>query len=147
VPSENITGVDFTVDLKSNSAVTFAAGGGCATHCTTLASVPLDIGIPGLSFSANGDTAADRKVKVELGYQIHLKFGLNKDDGFIIYTKDGAKPIPELQVGLDLEVRGELTARVAYLQANIKNHSGADADNLFGGTFGVDLKTTGDTTC
>ncbi|MEO8555026.1 MAG: calcium-binding protein [Actinomycetota bacterium] len=149
VPSEDITGVDFAVDILSNSAVTFAPApaGGCATNCTTLASVPLDIGIPGLSFSANGDNPADRQVKVELGYRIHLKFGLNKDDGFVIYTKDGARPVPELQVGVSLKLPGQLKARVAFLQANIKNHSGVDSDVLFGGTFGVDLKSTGDTTC
>ena len=139
VGADALTGVDFTVDIKNNPGVTFAPGGGCASNCTSLASVPLDIGIPGLSMSANGDTANDKKISVDVGWAIHLKFGLNKDSGFVIYTKDGAQPTPELQVGLGLKLPTEVVARVAFLQAKISNHN-AGNPLLFGGTFGIDLK-------
>src|SRR5262249_42063467 len=35
VGADALTGVDFTVDIMNDPGVTFAPGGGCASHCTT----------------------------------------------------------------------------------------------------------------
>ena len=59
---------------------------GCLT-----AAAPLDLGLPGLSLKAlPGETIAAR-----LGFRIHLRFGVDTDDGFYVRTNDDDKP--ELQ--------------------------------------------------
>ena len=53
----------------------------------TARKLPLDIGIPGLAIKAGEDDA----ITYGLGLQLHVKAGINTDDGFVIYTHDNGR--------------------------------------------------------
>ncbi len=59
----------------------------------TARKLPLDIGIPGLAIKAGEDDA----ITYGIGLQLHVKAGINTDEGFVIYTHDnwqGGKAAP-----------------------------------------------------
>ena len=119
--------------------------------------VPLDIGIPGLSLRA--DKAGDGP-KLQLGYRLHLAFGISRSRGFFVDTKEGnATPQPELALGLNFTMPSQIDAQLAFINITATNctdlmtadcvtagqHKAptpADAAStpLFGGTFRITLQ-------
>ena len=117
-------------------------------------SVPLNIGIPGLSLKAS---QAGDGPHVQLGYRLHLAFGISRDDGFFVDTKDG-DPQPELAFGLNFTLPSQIEAQLAFINITAQNcddtmtadciTSGPDKapaagaiPPLFGGTFKIDIKS------
>ncbi|HJQ44615.1 MAG TPA: hypothetical protein VJ831_16110, partial [Jatrophihabitantaceae bacterium] len=117
-------------------------------ECLTPANIPLNIGLPGLSIrSADGGG----NMNVQLGWRLHLAFGISKTDGFFVDTKDG-DPQPELAVGLNFALPSHLTAQLAIIDVDVSNCTNDDTKNcdstapdagnvppLFGGSFKLDL--------
>jgi Ca2+-binding RTX toxin-like protein len=111
--------------------------------------VPISIGLPGLSLRSAHDTD---KLKVQIGWRLHLAFGISKTDGFFVDTKDG-DPQPELAVGLNVTLPPNLKAQLAIIDVDISNCTQQDTVNcdpsapdgtqplppLFGGTFKLDV--------
>ena len=62
-------------------------------------SVPLDIGVPGLSLEGKDGEGPG----YELGYRLHFEFGLSKSKGFFVDTNGAAddETEPELALGLN----------------------------------------------
>ncbi len=116
--------------------------------CIELASVPLDIGVPGLSLEGkNGDGPA-----VELGYRLHVEFGVTKDAGFFVDTNgvNDDNDAPEEALGLNFTLPDSITARLGFISVTAENCvtdmagcTDAPAEGavppLFAGTFGIDL--------
>jgi Ca2+-binding RTX toxin-like protein len=114
--------------------------------CIQLASVPLDIGVPGLSLEGkDGQGPA-----VELGYRLHLEFGVDKDVGFFVDTNgvNDDDTTPEVALGLNFTLPSEITARLGFISVTAENcldgmtgctDAPATAAPLFSGTFGIDL--------
>jgi Ca2+-binding RTX toxin-like protein len=110
--------------------------------------VPLDIGIPGLSLRAA--TPGDGP-SVQIGWRLHLAFGVSRNDGFFFDTKDG-DPQPELAVGLNFALPSEMNAQLAFINISAKNCTNdqtIDCDAsapapgavppAFGGSFKIDI--------
>ena len=111
-------------------------------------SIPLDIGIPGLSLKgANEDDPDANGISVKFGYALHFQVGLSKDDGFFVSTHDGwggdGKAHPELQVGLGFDLPTQLAAELSFLNIDITKAEDATAP-LFAGAFQIDLRTSPD---
>ena len=90
---------------------------------TTGNPIAIDLGIPSLGLEVNGN------VKIEIGFDVRLKFGINKTDGFYFDTSntfDDDFPTgngrPELVVDLMVTVPGlNVTGRLFFLQLNVKD--------------------------
>jgi Ca2+-binding RTX toxin-like protein len=143
----------FRVDVSQG---TFGGDGNldCTTptvgHECTTGTVPLDIGIPGLSLRAGpGDGPG-----YELGWRLHLAFGISRSQGFFVATKDDSQP--EFQVGLNLTLPDEINAQLAFINITAKNCVDTDTHNCvtsgpakapspsnvpaaFGGHFAIDI--------
>lgn len=80
--------VDVRFELELGQGARDLAGSGCpvgdAAACPGVASIPFDLGLPGLPLQFTGDVTASAGWTVELG------FGLSRDDGF--YLLDN--PVP-----------------------------------------------------
>ncbi len=120
---------------------------------TTGNPIAIDFGIPSLGLEVNGN------VKIEMGFDLRLKFGINKTDGFYFDTSntfDTTFPAgsgrPELVVDLMVTVPGlDLTGSLFFLQLNIKDGHTAHIGHLpvedqggsgfshFGGQLTVDV--------
>ncbi len=115
-------------------------------------SVPLNIGIPGLSLRADQAGAGPH---VQIGYRLHLAFGISRSEGFFVDTTNVASQ-PELALGLNFTLPASITAQLAFININASNcdntmtadclTTGPDAAPapgaiapLFGGTFKIDL--------
>jgi Ca2+-binding RTX toxin-like protein len=124
-------------------------------HRCLTKSVPLDIGIPGLSLKASNDGDGPT---VALGYHLHLAFGLSFSDGFFVAAKD-QPTTPELAVGLNFNITGgsDLAAQLAFINITAHNCTNSAADHtkgcgtdapatakdLFNGIFSIDIKAPG----
>ncbi|MDT4975854.1 MAG: hypothetical protein QOG98_1612, partial [Pseudonocardiales bacterium] len=122
------------------------AGHDCLTQ-----DVPLDIGIPGLSLRAKDPSQGPQ---AQLGWRLHLAFGISRSDGFFVDTKDG-DPQPEFAVGLNLTLPGPIQAQLAFINVDASNCVQTDTANctnaaptpatagdippLFGGTFKINI--------
>ncbi len=107
--------------------------------------IQFDLGIPGLGLEVDGN------VKVEIGYNLNLFFGLSTADGFFFDTNglDDASPADdtELTVFFRVTVPGlSATGNLLFLQARVSDESdGVDAlgaprlETYFEGQFSVDL--------
>ncbi len=130
------------------------------THPCFTNSVPLNIGIPGLSLQADQAGAGP---SVQLGWHLHLAFGISKTDGFFIATKDD--PQPEFAVGLNITLPSKIDAQLAFINITAQNcdntmtqdcvTSGSDPapapapgaiPPLFDGTFSIDMLAPNDPT-
>jgi Ca2+-binding RTX toxin-like protein len=116
--------------------------------------VPLDIGIPGLSLRATNEGDGP---SVQLGYHLHLAFGLSITDGFFVNAND-EPGTPELGVGLNFKLSsGDLAAQLAFINVTAHNCTDSAADQtagctadspstpkpLFNGVFSIDLHAPG----
>ncbi|MFD0865899.1 calcium-binding protein, partial [Tessaracoccus lubricantis] len=112
------------------------------------ASRPLDIGIPGLSLKAD-PASGQSTVNVAAEFALHIKVGMNLDDGFYVATQDGwdvvdgtAVASPELGVELTVTMPAQLQAKLAFIGVDITPQG---STQVFGGHFKVDLKKPGQT--
>lgn len=113
--------------------------------------VPLDIGVPGLTLKASN--AGDGPT-VQLGWHLHLAFGISRTDGFFVDAND-QPGTPELAVGLnfDLAANSDLAAQLAFINITAHDCTNSSADqalgcgsdapaatqHLFSGIFSIDL--------
>lgn len=149
-PGEFIDGVflEFDVQRGNVSAANGCVSTGAPKPCIEK-SVPLDIGIPGLSLR-QGVEGDDDGIDADIGFALHLRLGLNKEDGFFIPTHDGwgadNKALPELQVGLAFDLPDSMIAELAFIKINVDKATGTGHDPsrpLFAGAFQLDLKSSG----
>lgn len=123
-------------------------------HCLE-ESVPLDIGIPGLSLRAADPSQGPG---VQIGWRLHLAFGISRSEGFFVDTKDG-DPQPEFAVGLNFTLPSAMQAQLAFVNITADNCVKTDTVNcdsdapapgsvpsLFSGSFKIDLKAPNDPT-
>lgn len=110
-------------------------------------SIPLDIGIPGLALRQGVEGDADG-IDYKMGFSLHFRLGLNKQDGFFIATHDGwgaaNKAFPELMVGVNFDLPDSMKAELAFITVNVDKAQGAGHDPskpLFAGAFQIDLKS------
>jgi len=140
----DFTGGNFTCPVPSNDP-----------HDCFSKTVPLDIGIPGLSLKAADDGDGPT---VSLGYQLHLAFGISFKDGFFINANDQGPDTPELGLGLNFKLSsGDINAQLAFINITAHNcttlqadqdlgcgHAlGATTKDLFNGQFSINLKAPG----
>ncbi|MBM3881910.1 MAG: LEPR-XLL domain-containing protein, partial [Verrucomicrobia bacterium] len=100
--------------------------------------IDFDIGIPGLGLSVNGN------VKIEIGFDLKLYFGINATDGFYFDTSDSE----ELRINFKITIPGlSATGELLFLQLEVSDDSdGVDAKgntrnpSRFEGYFAVDLR-------
>lgn len=98
--------------------------------------IGFDIGIPGLGLEVDGS------VKVEIGWQLNLLFGISAQDGFFLDTNglDDASPADdqELSIFFRVTVPGlRATGNLLFLEATVSDRG--EDPSLFEGTFAVDL--------
>ena len=130
-PADSVTGFTVTVDLHQGNPT---VADGCTDPDCLTAQLPLDLGIPGLSFKATDDS---QKITGKLGWSLHLQFGLNRDDGFFVRTQDTKQP--ELVLGASLDLPANMKAQLAFINIDIAKHQGVTSP-LFKGSFSIDLK-------
>ncbi|MBI2924677.1 MAG: carboxypeptidase regulatory-like domain-containing protein, partial [Verrucomicrobia bacterium] len=105
---------------------------------TTDDPINFDIGIPGLGLKVDGN------VKVEVGFDLKLYFGISASDGFFFDTSDGEELRLDFNVTIpDLSASGELF----FLQLEVSDEAdGHDAQgnardpSSFSGHFSVNLR-------
>lgn len=126
--SGDVTGITVTIDASKGDITTKpgcqSASSGNGKDCITALSVPLNIGIPGLSISA-GDAGSDpaNQLGVAVGYKFHVSFGLDRNLGFFLNVpSDGVV----LGLGVSLNVpNSTIKAQIAFLQVCLLPHSGS----------------------
>jgi Ca2+-binding RTX toxin-like protein len=133
--------------------------------CASVASRPLDLGLPGLSLSTDnpdyqGNLASDPNagVQAKIGWKLHMSFGITRDKGFVVYTQDNdsnprtpdsSPSTPELLLGAAIIAPRQFDARLAFLGVHAKDTDAeTDTSNRsFTGAFSLDLHGKGDTPC
>lgn len=101
--------------------------------------IDFDIGIPGLGLEVEGN------VKVEIGFNLNLFFGISSGDGFFFDTNglddDSSVDDSELTVFFRVTVPGlTATGNLLFLQVQVGDASGGGrSPSLFDGQFAVDL--------
>ncbi|MCC7373311.1 MAG: M10 family metallopeptidase C-terminal domain-containing protein [Verrucomicrobiales bacterium] len=101
--------------------------------------IDFDIGIPGLGLSVEGN------VKVEIGFNLNLFFGISSEDGFFFDTNglndDSPADDSELTVFFRVTIPGlSATGNLLFLQVQVGDASGGGrSPSLFDGNFAVDL--------
>ncbi|MFG2164417.1 hypothetical protein [Micromonospora chersina] len=104
--------------------------------------VPLDLGIPGLSLKAK--KGAPDGIQAKLGWKLHLDLVLDRDEGFYVPTHDG-DTAPEVQIGANFDMTGDLAAQLAFIQVKATKQGTAPLVRAY---FGVDLKgAAGEKSC
>jgi len=122
----DVDGIKISLDVSQG---TFGGDGlldcdtATAPHECVTESVPLDIGIPGLSLKGRDGQGPG----VELGYRLHVGFGINKDDGFFIDAGTDADPA-ELSLGLNFTLPDEIDAELAFINITARNCTSAPED-------------------
>jgi Ca2+-binding RTX toxin-like protein len=138
---------------------------GTADPCASVASRPLDLGLPGLSLSTDNpdyhnELASDPNagVQAKIGWKLHMSFGITRDKGFVVYTQDNdsdprspdsSHSTPELLLGAAIIAPRQFDARLAFLGIHAKDTDAeTDTSNRsFTGAFSLDLHGKGDTAC
>ncbi len=124
----NGNAIDFKIRIKKSLALVD----------TTANPIQFDVGVPGLGLSVDGN------VKIQLGFDLKLYFGVSASDGFYFRTEDPE----ELKVDFMITIPG-LHARgnLFFLQLDVSDETnGVDAQgherhsSSFGGFFSVNLK-------
>ena len=122
------SGVHFNLRMKQSVALID----------TTSDPIAFNLGVPGFGLSVDGN------VKIEVGYDFKLKFGINASEGFYFDTSDGEELRVEFKVTIPgLHAKGQLF----FLQLDVADDSdGKDANgnerlpSSFAGYFSVNLK-------
>jgi Ca2+-binding RTX toxin-like protein len=150
-------GIQYLDSVQINLNVSQGNFSGDTLNCSTgnpctSGTVPLDIGIPGLSLRAA--TPGDGP-RYELGWRLHLAFGISRSQGFFVDTTNvGGEP--EFAVGLNLQLPQKINAQLAFINISAENCTTSmtnDCDTAgvttptlpgFGGTFKIDLLAPND---
>ncbi|MAE67893.1 MAG: hypothetical protein CMJ18_26865, partial [Phycisphaeraceae bacterium] len=97
--------------------------------------IDFDLGLPGLGLDVDGD------VRVELGFNWFVGFGINPDDGVYFATQrpePGQENDPELQVNLEVSIPGlSATGSLGFLELEVSDDP--TSPTAFVGQFGIDL--------
>ncbi|MDX6254344.1 MAG: hypothetical protein QOJ11_678 [Frankiales bacterium] len=138
---------DPAVDVDSISlGVSFgqgaiSSGNGCADagsdKCLS-ASLPIDLGLPGLSLHATKDAdtgAVADGVTAKIGWNLHLQVTLDKKKGLLLET--AGDTANKLQVGAAISLPETLQASLSFLHVNLTNPN--PAQNALSAEFEVDL--------
>ncbi len=143
-----IEGFTISVDIGQGNPTSNA---GCTNSDCLGGTLPLDLGVPGLSIKAT-DTSGG--VTGKIGWKLHLKFGFTRDDGFVVYTQDDPTPnsppnpneksVPEFIVGASLDVP-DTAARLAFINIDAKTNKPTTPE--FVGAFSIDLRDSASTDC
>lgn len=147
-PGENIDGVFLEFDAaRGNVTTTHGCQSSGAPQPCIGVDVPLDIGIPGLSLRSGVE--GTNGIQTDIGFELHFRLGLNKQDGFFVATHDAwgpdNRPDPELQIGLGFDLPSSMVAEIAFIKINVNKATGAGHDPslpLFAGAFQLDLKSS-----
>lgn len=123
-------GIKFNLRLKRTAALID----------TSANPIDFDLGIPGLGLSVDGN------VKMEVGFDLKLKFAISATDGFYLDTSDSE----ELRVDFNLTIPGlKAKGQLLFLQLEVLDESdgvslAGDPRDLthFTGYFSVNLKDT-----
>lgn len=125
-----------------------------AGHECLQKTVPLNLGIPGIYLKADQAGAGP---SVQLGWRLHLAFGISRSEGFFVDTADSSQP--EFAVGLNLALPNKIDAQLAFVNITAENctkQMSADDCNLakapnqndvpplFGGTFSINITAPDD---
>ncbi|MEU6073691.1 calcium-binding protein [Micromonospora sp. NPDC047074] len=133
--------IKLTTSKGAPSAADGCKAASASDECLNL-NVPLDLGIPGLSLKAK--KGAPDGIQAKLGWKLHLDLVLDREEGFYVPTHDGDTS-PEVQVGAQFDMTGDLAAQLAFIQVKATKRS---TDPLVKAYFGIDLKgSTGEKSC
>jgi hypothetical protein len=100
-------GNEIVFNLRLKSAITVVD--------TSANPIAMDIGLPSLGLEINGN------VQIELGFDLRLRFGINKTEGFYFNT-DNPDGLPELVIDLMVTTPGlDVTGSLFFLQLNVKD--------------------------
>ncbi|MSU60792.1 MAG: LEPR-XLL domain-containing protein [Pedosphaera sp.] len=121
-------GIKFNLRLKKSAALLD----------TSSDPIDFDIGVPGLGLSVDGN------VKIEIGFDLKLKFAITATDGFYFDTSDPE----ELRVDFSLTIPGlKAKGQLLFLQLEVLDESDGVSlagdpreSSHFTGYFSVDLK-------
>ncbi len=148
VSLQDVQGVVLRANIGSGTpdAVNGCTGTGCLEG-----TLPLDIGIPGLSLRGSRVDGDPAGITGKVGWRIHLALELDRDHGLSILTKDSATPEISFGVSADLSTAGTpaapaLTAELAFLNIGISKPAGETRPAFAGGIF-IDLKRPADAFC
>lgn len=133
-PADKVDGITIAFDIQQGVVNSET---GCTGDCLT-GKVPLDIGIPGLALRAGSSADA---ITYGLGMQLHLKAGISRTDGFVIYTHDewqNGQAAPEFGLGARFDMPASMKAELSFLDIDVTKQGTAP---LFAGAFIVDLKS------
>lgn len=139
-PAEEVTGFSITVSLGQGNP----SAAGCATDATLpdgqkeclTNTIPLDLGIPGLSLKATDQTTG---IDASVGWRLDLKLVFDRTAGFYVDTQESGSP--EFRVGASVSLPEQLQAQLAFLNITATDNDTAAPE--FAGLFTIDL-TDGD---
>ncbi len=127
-----LTGIAFKISV-GKGVVDPAKG--CVEGCASLER-RLDIGIPGLALRQG----PGKGVQAKVGWRIEATVGLDRTSGFYVDATPDSRP--RADVGVNVSLPEEITAKLAILDITLKNRTPQSPD-LFAGTFGIGLKPVG----
>ncbi|RZU76087.1 Ca2+-binding RTX toxin-like protein [Micromonospora kangleipakensis] len=134
-PADQIQGITVSLDIGQGNVPNPSS---CTTpECSV--EVPLDLGIPGLSVKAAPGAG---KVKGAIGWRMHVKVGLDRDRGFVVYTKDPDEATPEFQLAASLSLPSDIEAQLAFIRVTAKSLNPTSTP-LFSGSFSFNLQAPG----
>lgn len=140
--------LDITLDCEDGLWANLRLKKVLALIDTTSNPIDLDIGVPGFGLEVSGN------VQLALGFDLKLRFGLNKEDGFYFVTSGGhdwkdtngnlvrdageTGSDPELTLGFEAAIPGlAASGQLAFLQLDVGDDP--DDPSSFIGGFQVDL--------
>jgi Ca2+-binding RTX toxin-like protein len=126
IPASEVDGFTMQVTLGQGSL----SDGGCGGPDCLEATVPLDLGLPGLSLKATDDTGG---IATKVGWSLVLELGFDRTEGFFIDTGE----TDEFEVAATLDAPNSTEARLAFI--NIEQEKNDTNKHEFAGQFTFDL--------
>lgn len=140
-PAEEVTGFSIAVSLGQGNPT----AAGCSTDATLpegqkeclTNTIPLDLGIPGLSLKATDETTG---IDASVGWRLDLKLVFDRTAGFYVDTQESG--VPEFRVGASVSLPEQLRAQLAFLNITATDNDTAAPE--FAGLFTIDLTDSDD---